>query len=521
MTSLSPEALQAIGLVFFAGLIIFIVVAWRARPESWKISTFFLAGRNIGAPTTKHVYWGTSFSLVNGLFYFSVLGYHYGLAAIWFQIPWIAGIGILAWHLPQVMKETNRFTIHGFLGDLYGEKIRTLASWVTLTGFLGFFAFEINVSLEILGGLVGFSELVIPLTILFAVYSAAYCDIGGFAGTAKTDKFQNYSGVIAVLLVGSFILVSPHPQLPIDNLGVPRLAESLIDFSSIPWVTIFGVGCFALFYNFVDMSNWQTIAASSEVGEKEIRKLRWSMGFSALLMLAFPATIGTFLGYVWQGVEVGDYERLFLLIEQVFPNASYIGGLLLGLVVLGLAAIAMSTSDSYLMVSAQTVSWDIEDKKLLEQYERSDNIPEEEQYEVVRKSRTRLYIMAVISVVLFLVLRHFLGDEMVIPFQFVLAGLVVSLAPATLFGLYCRKKDYSPTGWVKKLPGFSIIAGYLGGTGVFLWFLFLSMPKEFDIYAWAPIASLSLSSIVCLLALLGMPKRKIEQSVEGEQPNER
>jgi len=500
-TPLTTEALTSIGTVFLFGLIALLVVAWRARSKSWRISTFFLAGRNIGAPLTEHVYWGTSFSLANGLYYFSFLGYYYGLSAIWFQLPWAASVWFLAWQLPQIIKETGRFTIHGFLGDLYGQRIRTLASIVTLTGFLGFFAFEINISLEILGRVVGIEGIVIPLTFIFAIYSAAYCDIGGFAGTARTDYYQNILGVVAVSFIMYCLFRVPHSQIPVENLTLTRMSMSLFDFGTFPTITIFAILCYASTYNIVDMSNWQAIAANSAAKPEQIRSLRIAMVKSTFWMILLPATVGTLFGYVWREVEIGEYERISMLVQQVFPDASYIGGLILGTVILGLAATAMSTTDSYLIASCQTMSWDIRDKQTINQSVNADDIDEEKQYSIIRSSRRRLYWMAIISVSVFLLLRYLLGDQTAFVAQFVLAGLVVSLAPSTLLGLYFRHINYKPIGLVKKLCGASVVFGYFGGMAVFVYFLSLAS-KEFDVYAWAPLVTFVSSFSLCAAAFL-------------------
>jgi len=135
-----------VGLTVAVGFAFVIYVAWRQRETSWKISTFFLGGRNIGGPLSAQTYWGSSFSFANGIIYFAVLAYFYGLNVIWFQVPWVIGIWILAWRLPQLIKITDRYTLHGFLGSLFGPPARKMASVVTITGFMGFFAYEIAIS---------------------------------------------------------------------------------------------------------------------------------------------------------------------------------------------------------------------------------------------------------------------------------------------------------------------------------------------------------------------------------------
>ena len=481
----------------FFGLLF--VYSSRYRDRSWTFSGFFLGGRNIGAPLTREVFWGTSFSLANGIFYFAILGYYNSLAVIWLQIPWMAAIWYLAWKLPVLMEITGRHTIHGFLGSIFGDRARWIASVVTIFAFAGALAFELNVSAEIASSTLGSSGLLIVLTLVAAITAASYTDTAGFVGGAKTDRLQNWFGLLAVV-----ILLYSVTKLDVvgvqgfeNNLSKESIFKSLFDFGSLNLIAVLGILCFASTFNIVDMSNWQAIAANSDADHKSIKRLQWAMRRSTILILFFPALAGAFLGYIFQsatinGNEISEDQILPLIIQSVANTEVGVVGL--GFVLAGLLGTALSTVDSYLLSTSQTITWDLK-KKL----EKVQTMPEEErsgfEKKAVRIARSEIYLIALISVGVFMFLRSKLGDETVFVLQFVIFGLVVALAPATFLAISAKEKAIQLSATQKLFGQLSIAFGFLAGLCVALVVIFGN--SEFNAYAWAPIVT-ALTSLLLI-----------------------
>ncbi len=515
--SFTESDIKTVLIVILLGIILFIGLAWTQRSKSWKIDTFFLGGRNIGAGLSGSVFWGSSFSLANGIFYFAVLGYYFGLSAFWLQIPWVLAIWFLAWKLPLIMKETEKHTLHGFLGNLFGNKVRLLSSIVTTTGFLGAFAFEINVSTEILSKSLGIEGITEYTTIAVAIFAAAYCDIGGFKGSAKTDRTQNYLGAFSVAVIITMVFFFPDTiGIPKENLTLSSITDSLFDFSAFPIVSIVGILCYASTVNIVDMSNWQTISANSKTDEEGIKKLRNKMVLSSVWILLLPGLLGVFLGYIWKGVEINDTEIIPLLInkiiivfQQVIPSGlldtiSVLPAIMLGIIILGLASTTLSTADSNLLSSSQTLSWDIIYHNIISKVDSTDSLSEKEHYMIVSKSRTHIYIMALLSALLFLLLRRFIGDETVFVAQFVIFGSVISLFPATIYGIWLRERKLIPHKNMNTIIFISLLLSYLSGILVFFTSMLFNGNSEnsFSAYAWSPILTIFISSIVLIIGLV-------------------
>ena len=497
--TLSGADLSQVGVTLILGLTYIYLVAWRKRKASWRLDTFFLGGRNIGAPLTAQTYWSSSFSFAGGILYFAALGNKFGLSVIWFQIPWVIGIWFLAWRLPQLIKITENYTIHGFIGSYFGPTARLLASLVTLTGFMGMFAYEVAISTETVAPMLGVSSGLPVLAVMIGIYVAAHADVGGYSGTAETDRVQNYFGLVALLIVIYYVLAVVDNSVVRNNLTLDRMTESFLNVADVPWPFWIGVVCFAPFFNIVDMSHWQAIAANS--GDKlDIQELQRAIRRSSIWMLVFPAAGGAFLGYAWKGVSNVTGDNWFAVTLAGLPGHSgELSGFLVGFIVLGVAAMGFSSAAGFLLSSVQTYSWDIRHhKQIFARGARSLSEPEERR--IVSQSRATLYIATLSSVVLLLALRHWVGDDAILPLQFVLVGIVVSLFPATAYALWLNgRMKPRPSAGASRLIVLSIPAGYLAGASTYFKPLVFGGDLS-EVYQWAPVASLALSSVLVVIA---------------------
>jgi Na+/proline symporter len=494
-------------LIAIFGILTLIIIAYQQREKSRTLDGFFLGGRNIGANLSGQISWGSSFSLANGLAYFAYLGYFHGLSAIWFQVPWCMSIWFMAWHLPRYLKATDRFTVHSFLGSYFGDPVRKLAAVVTIFGFLGFLAYELNISSEIVLSSVGAMHSpnaqtsIILMSIIGALLVAIFCDLSGYRGVATTDRFENIFGAIACLIF--VILIYLYAPLDAIRLSPDNIISSLMDFSSWSGPTIAGILCFASTQNLVDMSRWQTLsangAATTEQRQKLSRKLKWSAAWTLLL----PGIVGTVFGYLAKGSNIAGNEAIAFLFNRtqaVFPGHG--GGILFGLIIFGLFCTAFSTAKNYLIAVCQALRWDILDFSAVERL-RDSTLDHLEDTIVVRKARRDLYYLVFAGISAFMAIRYFMHDDnTVFATQFLIAGAVTSLVPTTMYALFFKLDLPGRPDPFEQWTGFiSIASGYVGGLVVFGWWLWIN--QELNTYAWGPIVSLGLSLLTLLVMVMG------------------
>jgi len=502
-------------LICFVTLLLFIFKAWKSRKHSFGISGFFLGGRNIGAALTEHTTWGTNFALANGIFYFAVLAFYVGPSIFWIQIPWSISIFILASLLPLIIKATYLHTIHGFIGQMFGIKARVTASFVTLFGYLGAFAFEVYVSTEIILHYLGIPAFTVPVALFLTLLCAMYCDIGGFKTVASIDKLQNRLGLVAIVILFVLLLYANNVLFDVSRLNINLFSKELLNFSDISLWQLVGIMCFAPFANLVDMSNWQTISANSNIPPEKHKFIRRSIRRAAVWTLFLPGLVGCFFGYLSHGIKgITEDDVLPIVLQSSLTQYNLIGGVIIGFVIIGLLATALSTADSYLLAAVQTYSWDLKNFKELEKYQNRTTIPVEREIYIVSSARRSLYMFAILSVLIFTLLVQ-LNRGKVLEFQFVIFGCMIALLPSVCNGLYLFKKGKIGTDVFKTWMTWSILLGFSAGLLVFIISL---MSTNINVYAFSPISTLGISSLTWLAAIvastLTKKRKKNEQLVE-------
>ena len=294
---------------------------------------------------------------------------------------------------------------------------------------------------------------------------------------------------------------------------------SFLNLSSVPWYVWVGVVCFAPFLNIVDMSHWQTIAANTQLPKRELEALRWAIFRSGWWMIFLPAAAGAFIGYAWRGVEGTTDANIFAVTLAGMPGASGdLAGLVAGFIVLGLLAAGFSCAAGYLLSSIQTLSWDLRHNSLIfnDQDRELRELTISQQHRIVAESRVWLYAISFASLAIFLSLRAGLGDEKILPFQFLLAGVLVSLAPATLYALWLQRKQRIASPAAAKFIVMGIVVGYLFGIGVYVRPLFLANGSVADVFQWSPIFSFGFSLVITLGAI-ALDRQDMEPASVGRQ----
>jgi len=520
---LPSELLVPIFFVCVVGLLFLLRVAISARAESNTVDGFFLGGRNIGGLLSEQAFWGSSFSLANGLAYFGFLGYNFGLSVLWLQIPWCASIVFMAYHSDKYISATDRFTIHGFLGSWFGSWTRSLASIVTITGFLGVLAYEINVSSEIILSAVGareqpiFHPSIIALSLVGVLMVAIFCEFSGYKGVAKTDLWENRFGLAAVVLLVATIFFFPPSFIQPSTLEGSHVLRSLVDFSSWSPLTTIGILCFSLTLNLVDMSHWQTFSANSAASSSQLKDLRKKIVLSAVWTFFLPGVGGAFFGFLArdfasQSGSINGNDVIAILMNTfqlpLYPFNTYpMNGLLVGFVVFALFCTAFSTAKNYLMAVCQVVWWDILRIHDLERL-RNGRLSTEEDKALVRKARPTLYWIGIGAMLAFILIRWWINnDEKVFATQFLIAGAVMSLVPVTIYALFFKRSGPDGTAIEKAIGFSSILLGYAGNLLVFVFGV--AFYQGLDTYAWGPIVGLGVSSIIMLpLYLRGRGKKQ-------------
>jgi Na+/proline symporter len=338
-----------------AGLILLWHLKWVRSPGSLSFETFFVGGGRVNATLAANNNWGLCFAFANAIWYYAFLGYYYGPWAFLLQLPWSLAVVVLSFKIVSYIRASEFGTVHGFIESRYGTRAGVLAAIATLIGYTINIGFELFYSAYLLCVALGFPDLGFIVGVFLAIFVAAYCAAGGYLANVRTDRFQNLIGLAAVL----FLIVA-LVSIFRETTGTWNIFATKIDFAPIPWHFVLGVSTFAFFFNFVDMANWQSIAASRKLQSDELKKVSQGLIYSAAVQFLAPAFVGCCLGVMLKGMkgDLADDAYFAFAFSQTF-GATYLGAILLGLVLFGLLGITISSAGSYLLASMQTLAVDV------------------------------------------------------------------------------------------------------------------------------------------------------------------
>jgi hypothetical protein len=457
----------------------------------------------------------------------------------------------------------KQYTLHSFLGETYGPSVRIVASYLTIIAFLGYAIAETYFGSKVLLSIIDNKLVfytIISVSILFVYGYIAY---GGQVSSIRTDQLQlifSYVGIFGVmiyfiyLIISNGILISPvlswsfislslyiililyirklvfiklseddtrsdrFLNIPLNylvNIAFSTLAIlALIAFLSSKQnqlsMNLFNVEGFGvpgllsliilpLFFQFVDLTNWQRILAvkpdqgpSANSLEKNIRK--------GLLTYAVESPF-TWLIFIFFGLLTitalpqFTFKDLLIDIPKQLINSNIPLQIILGYTfMVSIVAIMLSTVDSLIMGIIFTFVYDSHPRtrKLIDG--RNETDIKNNYKNIISIGRIFGFVAIVIGLLLFIVFDNKVknGGELFINLLLAFYSAQLSFLPL-IFGILFLKKHPS-TFWAN----LSMIIGALFGVGIGIYAV-IADPQ----WAWYPIIiCFILSSTIYLFGYL-------------------
>ena len=489
-----------------------------AKRSNQSSEDYFLGGRSLGPWVTAMSAEASDMSgwLLMGL---PGVAYWCGLSdAAWTSIGLALGTYI-NWLL--VAKRLRRYsavagdaiTLPDFFSNRFHEKkkvIMTLSALFILIFFTVYASSCFVTCGKLFSTLFGASYQ--SMMIAGAVFVVIYTFLGGFLAESASDFMQAVVMIFAltvILITGT--LAAGGLQAVVDN------AKNIPGF-----FTFFGIASPS-----VDANGIQQVANGAPVfGEAGsygfltiISTLSWGLGYFGMpqVLLRFMAIRKTDelvrarrIATVWvvisltAAVLIGLMGRAMFPVHETLNTASgaenvfivlsrhLLPPLLAGLVMAGILAATISSSDSYLLIAASAVSLNIF-KGILKK-DASDK-------QVMTMSRVILLLIAVVGVVIAM-------DENSVIFtivSFAWAGFGAVFGPIMLFSLF----------WKRTTQAGAVAGMVTGGVVVFLWKLVLKpLGRVFGIYELFPAFVLSCLVILVVSLLTPVPSAQIQQEFD-------
>ncbi|MCI9575196.1 MAG: sodium/proline symporter PutP [Clostridiales bacterium] len=397
---------------------------------------YFLGGRNLGG-------WVAALSAqasdMSGWLLMGLPGsiYAFGAGQIWMAAGLVIGT-VLNWILVAsrlrryTMKAGNSLTLPQFFENRFGRhgKILRVASSLFITIF-----FLIYTASGFASGATLFSTIFdLNYTVALAIgvlVILVYTFLGGFLAVCWTDFVQGFMMLITLIVVPSIAIgmmggvgetshilnsLGTHFLNPGYSGGEPISVINII--SQLAW----GLGYFGMphiLIRFMAIKN-----------EREVRKSRVIAMVWVIISISIACLVGA-IGYAFfANSPINNNESVFItMIYEIFSNRlafPLIGGILL----CGILAAIMSTSDSQLLVTASSISEDIY-KGIIRK-----NASEKSMMWVSRIS------VVVISVLAFLIARNPENSVMNLVSN-AWAGFGAAFGPVVLLSLFWRRSNFA------------------------------------------------------------------------------
>lgn len=486
-----------------------------AKRASESSDNYLIGGRSLGPWVTAMAAEASDMSgwLLMGL---PGVAYWCGLGeAIWTAIGLFIGT-YLNWLFVAKRLRTyshiagDAITIPDFLSNRFRESkkiILTIAALFILV-FFSVYAASCFVTVGKLFSTL-FNVDYVYMMLLGAVFVVIYTFIGGFLAESASDFMQ---GIVMFLALGMVLIVG--------LVKAGGISEVIENAKAIPgFLSFFGVASPELSDGVQQVSAGKALFGTPvKYGPLVIiSTLSWGLGYFGMpqVLLKFMAIknpgdlkLSRRIATIWCAISLFAAVLVGIIGRVLFPDAlltasssesifilmtsSFFLPLIAGLVMAGILAATISSSDSYLLIAASAFS-----KNIYHGILKKDATDKQ----VLALSRATLIVVAVIAAIIAL-------DENSVIFKvvsFAWAGFGATFGPIILFSLF----------W-KRVTRVGAIAGMVtGGAMVFIWKLLIrQLGGYFDIYELFPAFVLSCLVIVIVSLFTEKPSKEIQDEFE-------
>ncbi len=472
------------------------------------VGDFYLAGRKLGPLVTAMSAEASDMSswLLMGL---PGLAYLCGLADVgWTAIGLAVGTYLnwllVAKRLRRYTEATGSITLPEFFSNRFGDKKNVLtfiAAAIIIIFFVPYTASGFAACGKLFHSLFGVDYH--AAMIISAIIIMFYTSMGGFLAASTTDFLQSIIMTAALIIVlifgvtqaGGFGAVMENARsLPgylsftssynaADGTATPYTFITII--STCAW----GLGYFGMPHILL---RFMAIEDDSKISlSRRVASIWVILSMSAAVLIGIVGLGMSKVGVI-ETLTGTNSETIIVKISQLLSTFGIPAAIVAGIVLSGILASTMSTSDSQLLAASSSVSNDILVKFL------HLNISQAKQLVV---SRISLILIAVLGIIL-----AWNPDSSVFEIvSFAWAGFGASFGPVVLLGLFWKRANKN-----------GAIAGMIaGGVMIFVWkFLVRPMGGALNIYELLPAFLIAIVVNVIVSLATAAPSKEITDTFE-------
>lgn len=488
-------------------LIMMVAIGAYYSKKNKSTDDFYLGGRKLGPLVTAMSAEASDMSswLLMGLPGVALVS---GLA----EATWTAlGLGIGTWinwlivakRIRVYSQKIDAVTIPEFFSKRFGDKknlLSAIAAVVIIVFFVPYTASGFNACGTLFSSLFGvdyFTAMVVS-----AVVIVAYTTLGGFLAASTTDLIQSIVMTIALVVVVGFGInyAGGWDNVVANANSMPGFLElfntydasanASTDYSALTIASTlaWGLGYFGMPHILL-----RFMAIGDKNKLKTSRRIATVWVFISMAIAILIGVIGS--AAVKNGtipLEAANSQRIIIEISKIISENSAVLAIVAGVIIAGILAATMSTSDSQLLAAASAVS---------------QNIFQE--FFGKKLSQKASMIVARCAVIAISVIAVIWAKDEGSVFEivsFAWAGFGAAFGPVVLFALF----------W-KRTNKWGALAGMVvGGTMIFVWkYVIAKLGGVFAIYELLPAFILASIAIVVVSLLTKAPEKEIVDDFEA------
>lgn len=541
-------------LIIFIPLLIYLFAALNVKKDIIKHpDDYFAAFKKVGKTEF------TSSSIAYGFQVSTIYPFLFWGASMFLFVPFVNaifwGIGIMLFYFSfnKISKYLGKGkTLHGLIGETYGQKARVVASILTIVGFIGYIIAELWFGSRVLLSIFPNNNWIYISVFIFILFIAIYLFKAGQISSIRTDQLQltfTYFGIFGIIIYLLFFIfkngfiiggelsfgllflaiLSPiillirkanfislnsffdkilNIIIVVFFLAILVLSILLIiinseNFNVNNFFNLEGFGVAGLLtlillplsWQFVDLTNWQRLLSVKV--EQSDSKINQNIK-KGLLNFAIESPF-TWILFIVFGLLITvsfpdwTFEDILIDFPKQLINSNAILEQVLGFTfIVSIISIMLSTIDSFFMGIAFTYTYDInsESRKLIETQKEIDLVSTKK---ILNKGKYFGFFVVLISLILFIFFDKNIkgGGDLFINLLLTFYSAALSFLPLIVGMLFLKRKPSSY--WALG----SMVIGATVGISVGVYSTLVN-PE----YAWYPvIVSVSLSSFIYLIGV--------------------
>ncbi len=330
-------------IIFFGFLAINLIVGIFAGRGNNTISDYALGDRKFSVGSIAGTLIATWIGA--GFFLFSVSKiYTSGLPFIFIMIANGLMLLLLAiFYIPRMKGFLGNLSIASTMGNIYGKQVRVITAIAAICLAVGYVGIQIKVLSNLVSWITGSKGIYIVCLCSFIV--TIYSALGGIRAVIYTDLVQFFTFGVFIPIITFILWTSLDNHQVVYNL---IFSKEFLDYDylfSLSWLSIF----IWFILPCLDPSVFQRILMAKDTTQAS--RAFAIASISCVAIILFSAWLAVLVRST--GKEVNPDE----IINYILHNYSYKG--LIGLAAAGIAAMVMSTVDSYINTAAVMFSEDI------------------------------------------------------------------------------------------------------------------------------------------------------------------